>query len=136
MRKNVWEAGSRGDFDALRFATSWIVPPAALFAVRAIIALFIFITLFTVLGLDTPEGARHSFSYFTVLTFWGLGFYFTFAAIHTGSYWLKGRPLLDEWPRALQIAHSMYYSTITAFPFVVTLVFWGLIHGSKSRLWL
>jgi hypothetical protein len=116
----VWEAGSRGPFDAVRFSTSWLVSPVILFSLRVLFSLFIFTSIFTILGIDTAIEAHHYFSYFTGLTFWGLGFYFAFSALHTGSYWLTGRPFLGKWPKALQIAHSMYYSTITTFPFIVT----------------
>jgi hypothetical protein len=127
----IWDAGSRGPLDTVRFSTSWLLPPGALFAIRAIISLFIFITIFVLLALDTAEGARRSFSYFTNLTFWGLGFYFAFAALHTGSYWLTGRPVLEKWPRWLQIAHSIFYTTITTFPFIVTIVYWGVIFNGE-----
>ncbi|KIW04120.1 uncharacterized protein PV09_04930 [Verruconis gallopava] len=126
----IWDAGSGGPFDAVRFSTSWIVPPVVLFALRALISLFIFTSIFTILGIDDKVDQEHYFSYFTSLTFWGLGFYFLFAAIHTASYWLTGKPFLARWPRALQIAHSMYYTTITTFPFVVTIIFWALLFSS------
>lgn len=116
----VWEAGSRGPFDAVRFSSSWILSPLVLFVCRTLFFLFIFTSVFTILGIDAPVDARHWFSYFTSLTFWALGFYFAFAALHTGSFWLTGKPLLAKWPRALQIAHSMFYTTITTFPFIVT----------------
>jgi hypothetical protein len=64
--------------------------------------------------------SRHSFSFFTNLTYWGLAFYYAFAAIHTGSYCFTGASFLSRWPRALQIAHSMYYSTVVVYPFIVT----------------
>jgi hypothetical protein len=107
-----------------RFATSWILPPALLFLIRAALSLYAFTTLFFVLAWhgthhDLLE-ARHSFSYFTVLTYWGLAFYYAFAALHTFSYWRTGTPLLARWPRALQTAHGMFYSTIVIYPFIVT----------------
>ena len=48
------------------------------------------------------EAADHSFSYFTDLGYWGLAFYFAFAAAHTGSYALTGRPWLASWPAVLR----------------------------------
>jgi hypothetical protein len=116
---SVWEAGSGGPVDAVRFSTSWILPPTILFFLRTLFTLYIFATIFTVLGL-TPYSPGRDFSFFTALTFWGLGFYYAFASLHTGSYWLKGRPFLESWPPTLQIMHSMFYTTITTFPFLVT----------------
>ena len=71
-------------------------------------------------GYGSPE---QTFSYFTYLTYWGICFYYTFAAVHTGSYWLRGRPFLDQWPRALQEMHSVLYTTIVTYPFLVTSMF-------------
>ena len=71
--------------------------------------------------------ARRSFSYFTILTYWGLAFYFFFAAVHTATYALRGRPLLDSFPRPLQALHSAYYTTAVVFPFVVTVVYWAVL---------
>lgn len=107
-----------------RFATSWILPPVALLALRALLALYAFVTLFTIFGWNGSHGmsveSRHSFSYFTNLTYWGLAFYYTFAALHTCSYWLTGTPFLNRWPRALQVAHSMFYTTVVVYPWIVT----------------
>jgi hypothetical protein len=108
-----------------RFATSWILPPAALFFVRAFLSLYAFVTILFVIGWDgTHFGtAGQTFSYFTHLTYWGLAFYNAFAALHAGSYWLTGTPLLAKWPRVLQEMHSAYYTTIVTYPFLVTSTF-------------
>jgi hypothetical protein len=123
--------------DTVRFATSWILPPSVLFVIRALISLYIFTSIFTTLGLlsngNEPVEAQHYFSYFTSLTYFGLAFYFLFAAIHTGSYWLTGTPYLTRWPKVLQTMHSIYYSTITTYPFLVTIVYWALIWVRTSR---
>lgn len=106
-----------------RFATSWLLPPGLLFAFRALLSLYAFVTAIFNLGWRSTQhlgGAGQSFSFFTNLTYWGLAFYFAFSALHTGTYWLTGRPLLARWPPALQRLHSIFYSTITNFPFVVT----------------
>ncbi|KAF1841227.1 uncharacterized protein K460DRAFT_295429 [Cucurbitaria berberidis CBS 394.84] len=114
-----------------RLVTSWILPPGVFFGFRALLSLYAFATLFTVFGWNGSHGrseeSRHSFSYFTHLTYWGLAFYYAFSAIHTGSYWLTGTPFLARWPKALQIAHSMFYSTIVIYPWIVTAVYWGLL---------
>jgi hypothetical protein len=69
------------------------------------------------------------FSYFTIITFWGIAFYFLVAAIHTFTYALRSRPLLDSFPRFLQALHSLYYTTIVTFPFIVTIVYWGILYA-------
>jgi hypothetical protein len=125
----IWKrsttAREAAGFDpSFRFETSWIIPPVALFAVRALLGLYAFVTLFTIFGWNGSHGAaeqsEHSFSYFTNLTYWGLAFYSVFSAMHTCSYWLTGTPFLARWPRALQVAHSMFYSTIVVYPWIVT----------------
>jgi hypothetical protein len=44
-------------------------------------------------------------------------------------YAFRQRTWLDNWPKALQLAHSVYYSGVTSFPFLVTLVFWGTMNS-------
>lgn len=114
-----------GEFDPTsRYVTSWLLPPGALFALRAIFSLYAFTTIFFIFGWNGSHGdsedSRHSFSYFTHLTYWGLAFYYAFSAMHTAAYWLKGISFLARWPKALQIAHSMFYSTIVVYPWLVT----------------
>lgn len=124
----VWKrltASYRGTFDPThRFETSWILPPGVLFAARALLSLYAFVTLFTIFGWNGTHGrsgdSQRSFSYFTHLTYWGLAFYTGFSAAHTGSYWLTGTPFLARWPKWLQVAHSMFYSTIVIYPWIVT----------------
>jgi len=107
-----------------RFETSWVLSPSILAAIRIILSLYAFITLFTIFGYngahDLSEESEHSFSYFTHLTYWGLAFYFLFAALHTSIYSLTGKSTLARWPRVLQTAHSVLYSTITVYPWIVT----------------
>jgi len=64
------------------------------------------------------------------LTYWGLAFYFLFAALHTFTYARSGIPLLDRFPRPLQAVHSAFYTTVVVFPFIVTVVYWGLLYTS------
>ncbi|KAF2268844.1 hypothetical protein CC78DRAFT_565284 [Lojkania enalia] len=127
---------SKVDFDpSFRYETSWLVSPALLFSLRALFSLYAFVTLFTVFGWNGAHGlseeSEHSFSYFTDLTYWGLAFYYAFSALHSCSYWLTGTPLLARWPRTLQIAHSMFYSTITVYPWIVTIVYWALLFSGS-----
>jgi hypothetical protein len=118
-----------------RFVTSWLLSPWLLFAARAALALYIFVTRFFIIGwtcthndLGGCDAVGASFSYFTVLTFWGLAFYFLVAAAHSLSYALSGRPLLDRLPRALQALHSLFYTTVVTFPFLVTIVYWVVLY--------
>lgn len=108
-------------------STSWLLPPWLLFGLRTFISLYAFVVLFYRIGRwetsNDPgdEGnAGRSFSFFTVLSYWGLAFYFAFAAAHTGSYAVRGRAWLESWPGWLRWLHSAFYATITVFPWVVT----------------
>ena len=107
-----------------RLCTSWLLPPLCFFTLRATISLYAFVLLFTRIGYDSTHGEKlevqQSFSYFTVLGYWGIAFYFAFAAAHTASYAFRGRAWLQSWPGVLKWLHSTFYASITAFPFVVT----------------
>ncbi|KAI1160726.1 hypothetical protein F5B18DRAFT_496331 [Nemania serpens] len=117
-----------------RFQTSWLVSPWVLFGIRALLALYAFTTVFFNIGYDcahASEGgcktARDGFSYFTVLSYYGLAFYLFFAALHTFFYARHGRAPLDDWPRPLQALHALLYSSVTTFPLLVVIIFWGLL---------
>ncbi|EPE10234.1 hypothetical protein F503_05329 [Ophiostoma piceae UAMH 11346] len=120
-----------------RFETSWLLPPVVLGGLRALFSLYIFVQLVFVLVWECRHSelggcavARAEFSFFTVLTDWGIAFYFAASAIHTLSYALgNGSALLDRFPRPLQALHSFFYSTITVYPFIVTAVYWGNIYS-------
>ncbi|KAK1757373.1 hypothetical protein QBC47DRAFT_296340 [Echria macrotheca] len=120
-----------------RFETSWLISPWALFVFRALFALYALFTSVFILGWSCTHSAdgcvasQERFSYFTVLTYWGLAFYFLFAAIHTFTYARTGRALLDRFPRPLQALHSAFYTTIVTYPFVVTIVYWGVLYSGK-----
>lgn len=123
-----------------RYETSWILPPWLLFAIRLLIGLYILVTRFFIIGWSCTHESEggctsvvNSFSFFTVLTFWGLGFYFIVAAIHTGTYAFRGRPLLDSFPRILQALHGLYYTTICTMPLLVTVVYWAILSDSRER---
>ena len=96
---------------------------------------YAFFTLIFILAYkcaDTANGgckqSQDEFSYFTVLTYWGLAFYFALSALHTFTYWRTGTPLLDRFPRLLQALHSLLYTTIVTYPFLVTAVYWGVLY--------
>lgn len=117
-----------------RFETSWLLSPWLLFSIRALISLYCFFTNIFVSIWECqhdPNGcqaSRERFSYFTQLTYWGLAFYFLFATLHTFTYARSGVPLLARFPRPLQAMHSAFYTTIVTFPFIVTIVYWGLLY--------
>lgn len=53
--------------------------------------------------------------------------YFWISGIYSLIYALTGRSPLRRYPRFLQFLHSIFYSTITTYPFIVTAVYWALI---------
>ncbi|KXX78153.1 hypothetical protein MMYC01_204260 [Madurella mycetomatis] len=120
-----------------RFETSWLLSPWWLFFCRGLISLYVFTTLIFVLAwqcVNAENGctaSQNQFSYFTSLSYWGLGFYFLAAAIHTFTYARSGIPLLDRFPRPLQALHSVFYSTIVVYPFIVTIVYWALLFSGS-----
>ncbi|KAL4729021.1 hypothetical protein ACLX1H_003429 [Fusarium chlamydosporum] len=118
-----------------RFETSWLLNPWLLFAARALISVYAFVTRFFVIGwtcthdeLGGCKAVGMSFSYFTILTYWGIAFYFAVAALHTVTYAIRGRSLLDTFPRPLQALHALFYSTIVTYPFLVTIVYWVVLY--------
>ncbi|KAI1752105.1 hypothetical protein F4782DRAFT_501993 [Xylaria castorea] len=122
-----------------RFETSWLVTPKTLFFIRALISVYIFTVLLFNIGYNCArpslggcDTSRDSFSYFTVLSYWGLGFYFLVSAYHTLMYARRGTAPLNSWPRALQWLHSLFYSTVTVFPFLVIIVFWALLSSPAT----
>lgn len=119
-----------------RYETSWLIPPYALCAIRAIFGLYGIVTELFIAGwyCTHPSAggcamAGDEFSYFTVLTYWGLALYNLTAALHTFTYARTGAALLDRLPRPLQALHAFYYTTVTTYPFIVTAVYWGVLYG-------
>jgi len=53
--KNFFELGSSEPLDPLRFVTSWLLPPSILFFLRALFSLFIFVSIFTIIGIDGED---------------------------------------------------------------------------------
>ncbi|KAH8813025.1 hypothetical protein F5884DRAFT_671125 [Xylogone sp. PMI_703] len=135
-RTQVFEFGKETLDPTHRFETSWLLSPWALSACRALFATYALTTSLFILGWESgrpdyggPYEARLSFSYFTGLCYWGLATYFLVASIHTFSYALYGSPLLDRFPRPLQALHHFFYTTITTYPFLVTIVYWGVLYS-------
>jgi hypothetical protein len=132
------------------FVRSHFVSPLVLACIRAILSLYSFTTIitcyawlahktatiklkdvnigsYTIQQSDAAIG--QSFSFFTYLTFWSLGFYFLVSSVHTFMYACRQRTWLHNWPKPFQLAHSLYYSCTTSFPFLVTIVFWGTMNS-------
>ncbi|RKU48404.1 hypothetical protein DL546_009482 [Coniochaeta pulveracea] len=115
-----------------RFVTSWLLPPWAL-----LLCLYSFTAEIFILAwdcaypeLDGCSASRSTFSYFTVLTYWGISFYFLVSSIHTLTYIVSGTPLLSRFPRLLQALHSLSYTTVIVYPFIVTVIYWGVLYSS------
>jgi hypothetical protein len=110
--------------DPVRFSTSWAIRANILAFIRALFSLYIFASIIAKLSYYAATNERdldgQDFSYFTSLTFWGLAFYFAVAAFHSFTYWHSGTPALARFPIVLQQFHSIYYSTIVVYPFIVT----------------
>lgn len=102
-----------------RFATSWFLSPLQLATWRGIVALYAFLVIFIKLGID-GKSAGQSFSYFTVLGYWGLAFYYAVSCAHSASFWWRGKSWLESWPKPLRWLHSVFYTVCTVFPFIVT----------------
>lgn len=113
-------------FTINRSFTSWLLPSAFFAILRLLISLYCFIVLFYAIGwqsgLGEDEKVQQSFSYFTVLGYWGLAFYFAFAAVQTGSVVWKedGEAWLVSWPRGLRGLFAVFAGSVTVFPLVVT----------------
>ncbi|KAE9368854.1 hypothetical protein N431DRAFT_494218 [Stipitochalara longipes BDJ] len=129
-----------------RFETSWILKPWVLFGCRATISLYAFTTTFFIIGWEATNhdglsihDVHRSFSFFTILCYWGASFYFLVSALHTFTYAQHGgTPLLNRFPRPLQALHYLFYSTIVTFPFLVTIVYWAILYSSfasRFTLW-
>ncbi|KAF2249460.1 hypothetical protein BU26DRAFT_426775 [Trematosphaeria pertusa] len=138
-------------FDPERsFVRSHFLPPVVLAIIRATIALYCFTTIIVCYSwlahnqsttnlqdvnissytiITGSNGIGQSFSFFTYLTYWSLGFYFLFASMHTFQYAYRRTTWLHAWPRPLQLLHSFYYSTVTCFPFLVSIVFWCTMYS-------
>jgi hypothetical protein len=116
------------------YETSWILPPGILGGLRAIIGIYIFVCIFLIFAWDATHddgvAIAQSFSYFTWLNFWGMGFYFIVASIHTFVYAATGRSaIFDKLPRVFRGLHALFYTCITTFPFLVVIIFWAILYS-------
>lgn len=121
---------------SLPFTTSWLLSPLPLSFLRLLIALYAFVTRFYGWGWYATHSQSaqigHGFSYFTELSYWGLSFYMLVAGVHTLLYALRGHSWLDAFPRPLQAAHSFLYTTVITLPFLVTIVYWGVLNPNGT----
>ncbi|KAJ7258413.1 hypothetical protein B0H12DRAFT_1109842 [Mycena haematopus] len=116
-----------------KFVSSPVFSPYVLAGIRCLLALYTLCTVCTVLAFDVSMGSGKSFlSYFTLLSYIGLTSYYWAAAVQTFFYARYGRYLLRRWPRPLQGLHVLLQSTITVFPFIVTVVYWALLSAAKT----
>ena len=141
----AWGVPRAGFDQSYTFVRSHFVSPTVLASIRALLSIYCFTAIITCYAWLANETATiklkdvnigsytiqqsdaaigQSFSFFTYLTFWSLGFYFFVSSVHTFMYAFWQRTWLHNWPKYLQLLHSMYYSTMTSFPFLVTIVFW------------
>ena len=125
--------GASTPFDpSNRFTTSILLPPLALAFLRLLLSLYAFVTIFIIIIYDCTHGQayrlRKWFSFFTNLTWCGLAFYFLFSGLHTLRYSRRGKSWLSSWPRPLQAAHAIYYTTIVTFPPLVTIVYFVMVY--------
>jgi hypothetical protein len=147
---SFWGLSPAGFDPTNTFVRSHFVSPLVLAIIRALLSLYTFTTMITCyawlahktatiklkdvnIGSYTIQQSNaaigQSFSFFTYLTFWSLGFYFLVSSAHTFTYACRQCTWLHRWPRALQLAHSLYYTCITTFPFLVTIVFWSTMNS-------
>ncbi|EFE40052.1 conserved hypothetical protein [Trichophyton verrucosum HKI 0517] len=116
------------------FETSWLFSPFVLGCIRAAFSLYAFVTIFFIIGWRAVhhqvDNMKDMFVYFTNLSYWGVAFYFLFAAIHSFVYARTGRSVFfDKAPRFLRALHSLLYSSIIILPIIVTILYWTLLFG-------
>jgi len=74
------------------------------------------------------------FSYFTHLSYIGVTTYFWASGVQTLAYAIHGQKTypLQRWPRFLQFLHRLFYSSITTFPIIVTVVYWAILSSAET----
>lgn len=122
---------------AASYSTSALIPTLALCVLRLLLSLYAFLVSILLLALSRAD-AGASFSYFTVLTYWGLAFYLAFAGAHSLSARRVARtttdasPWLARWAWGWRAAHAVLYSTVIVYPFLVTVVFWAVLYRGEG----
>ncbi|KAG1767143.1 hypothetical protein EDD22DRAFT_1008553 [Suillus occidentalis] len=129
--------GVSAPFDsACRLVTSPFFSPLSLGALRVLFAVYSLVTTITVLVFESVRfhDSNGFFSYFTDLSYIGLVAYFWASGIQTIAFVIWGQKAypLQKWSRILQFLHILLYTTITIFPFIVTVVYWTLLASSST----
>ncbi|KAG8753898.1 hypothetical protein FRC12_011385 [Ceratobasidium sp. 428] len=125
--------------------TSHVFSPGTLAVIRSSLAIYSLVALvvnivYQAVAIDTIDSF---FSYFTNLSYIGLCSYMCAAAVQTVAYARRVRRFhtqstaryeypLQKWPRFFQFLHILLWSTVTTFPFIVTVVYWVLLAGSST----
>ncbi|KAJ7061737.1 hypothetical protein C8F01DRAFT_145365 [Mycena amicta] len=116
--------------------TSPFFSPRVLAAIRLSVALYTFTTLvFSIVwGAVVQHNAAGFFSYFTHLTYTGLCGYFTAAGLQTVFFARRGEQAypLQTWAKPWRFLHLALLATITAFPLLVSIVFWGVLANAST----
>ncbi|KAI9056863.1 hypothetical protein FKP32DRAFT_1584820 [Trametes sanguinea] len=119
-----------------KLVTSPFFSPLVLAVVRLGLGSYaLFVLLFHLIwDAVRTDDADSFFSYFTHLSYTGLVAYYFAAGVQTLCYVLnrEKRYPLQRWPRPLQFLHLLLHSTITTYPFVVTVIFWALLSGPTT----
>jgi len=126
-----------GPFDTdHKLVTSPFFSPRVLAAIRLAAACYTLFTLvFSIIwGIVVQKDAAGFFSYFTHLTYSGICGYFFAAGLHTALYARHGQKSypLQRWAKPWRFLHLLLLSTITVYPILVSLVFWGAIAPAEN----
>lgn len=139
------------------FIRSNLLSTTALAAIRLLISLYCFTTIIigytwqafnisrlelkdvkipAYLLLQDARAIGYSFSFFTWLCFWSQAFYFLVSGIHTSTFARRGQSLLHDskwFGSHLQLLHSLWYTSIITYPFLVSTVFWGTMMAAWPK---
>ncbi|KAJ7257199.1 hypothetical protein B0H12DRAFT_1111419 [Mycena haematopus] len=126
-----------GPFDPNhKLVTSPFFSPRVLAAIRLAVACYTLVTLvFTIIwGIVVQKDAAGFFSYFTHLTYSGICGYFFASGLQTALYARHGQKAypLQRWAKPWRFLHLLLLSTITVFPILVSIVFWGVIADAST----
>ncbi|KAF7358930.1 hypothetical protein MSAN_01233400 [Mycena sanguinolenta] len=126
-----------GAFDpSHKLVTSPFFSPRVLATIRLAMACYTFTVLvFSIVwGIVVQKDAAGFLSYFTHLTYSGLCGYFFASGLQTALYARHGQKAypLQQWAKPLRFLHLLLLSTITVFPILVSIVFWGVIADAST----
>ncbi|KAH9857708.1 hypothetical protein C2E23DRAFT_720282 [Lenzites betulinus] len=116
--------------------TSPVFSPLVLAILRLGLGFYAFFVLLFHLIWDSvrTHNANSFFAFFTHLSYTGIVAYYFAAGVQSVCYVRNGGTgyPLQRWPRPLQFLHLLLGSTITSYPFVVTVIFWALLSGPST----